>query len=488
MAVYHAPALMLVPALVVNLAVAAGAGWARRAATGEPAAKVPWLSLGAIALVMLAAGWALFPEGPRFWPVGLGVALGSVIGLVWHALLPHGDRDPMQLGPLGSGLAATALLALVVTDPNQMANAMIALLAGWGAMTLFARLATDGPVAPPAGLVVTAAAGAAAAWGEGLHPGANLGAPLAVTIGTLVAVGLTLASFFMRSASPDEAPVVAPAPGLSGLLGAFGVVALGSAAVAGGLYGQPGALVGALLLGAAAGLALPFTQPMAGWTTSFRALIALVVGGTLLVVDNRLGGILAIALGGVALGVGLAGRASARPIMTMLVAIFAARAWLQLFLDRTLLTGYGVDLTHPYAFAALVLGGLTPFAAMAVGRLARPNRALTAAWALAVTLAPAWVGYFIHVEALGALLAGLVLATFAMGVQPDAEREADSLAPTLLVAQVATTLLAAPWLVNVMNATRQERLVVLLIGLVLVAAWVGAWWAMVGRRQAAPAV
>ena len=104
------------------------------------------------------------------------------------------------------------------------------------------------------------------------------------------------------------------------------------------------------------------------------------------------------------------------------------------------------------------VAGILPLVAVAVARLCRPSAPLTAVWALALALAPAWVGYFVHVEALGSLLAGLVLAAFALGLQegPDAEHRA--VLPSLLVTLTAVTLLAAPWLVTVMNATRQSRI------------------------------
>jgi hypothetical protein len=438
-----------------------------------------------VALVTLVASWLLFPAWDRFWPVGLGVTLGALIAIAWQALLPDGSGDDADLGPLGSGLAFVAALALLIPDPTSLANALVGLLAGWAALALYARLATDAVWPAPFGLVTVAAVSAAAAWGEKLHVGANLGAPLAVGVGTSLAVGLTVASLMSKPEGDTRVP------GLPGLLVAFVITAGLGSALAAWAYGQPLGLVGALVLGALAGVLLPLTQPAGAGTTPLRALVALAIGGAILIVDNRLMGVVAIALGGVGLGLGAIGRPSARGVMALLVGIFAARAWLQLFLDRTLLTGYGVDLTHPYAFAALILGGLMPFAALAVGQLARPNRYLVAVMAAVAVLAPAWIGYFIHVEALGALMAGLVLAAFALGAQADADGHSRvgtaGVAATLLVAQVATSLLAAPWLVGVMNATRQERLVGLLLGLALVAAWVGAWWFAIGRRQTAQA-
>jgi hypothetical protein len=52
-----------------------------------------------------------------------------------------------------------------------------------------------------------------------------------------------------------------------------------------------------------------------------------------------------------------------------------------------------------------------------------------------------------------------------------------------LITHTAVTLLAAPWLVTVMNATRQSRMVAFLVGVLIAAGWLAGWWATVGRRQ-----
>lgn len=484
MAVYHAPALILVPALVAGLAVAARAGLARRAsreapasdhsATGPTAGPGVPIALAAAWLALLLGAWALFPAAERWWPIALGLSLGAALAGLWNWAWPDSERDPHHLAPMGSGLAAVALLALVVGDATHLANGLLGLLGGWGTLALLPRLRTEAHTPAPLGLVVTAAVAGGAAWGEKLHPGANLGAPLAVGLGAALVLALAIGAALAKG----------EAPGWSSRLAAFAVYALSAVGLIGGLYGQGATLVIAAVLGGAVGLLAPFALANQAAPNTLRALIFLAVGGALLIVDNRLMGILGIALGGIGLGVGALSGASVRPLVTLLIAVFAARAWLQLFLDRTMLAGYGIDLTHPYAFATLILGGLLPVAAIAVARLARPNTPLTALWVLALALAPAWVGYFVHVEALGSLLAGLLLAAFALGLQDGPEAETRTLIPALLITHVAVTLLAAPWLVSVMNATRQDRLGALVAALVIAFAWLTAWWLTLGRRQA----
>lgn len=470
MAVYPAPGLILVPALVVNAAVAVRAGLARRTAQ-RPMGTL--LGMVGLTVAMALGAWALFPEGDRLWPIELGLLLGAVLAGSWHWAWPEADIDALQLGPIGGGLAASAILALAVGDPTLLANGLLGLLAAWGTLGLFARLQSDVAVEPPLALSAVAAVAAGAAWGEKLHPAANLGVPLSMAIGTLLTLGLTLGAWLSRDKGF----------GWGGRLAAFALFALGSIGLSAGMYGQPLTLTAAIVLGGVAGLLAPVALPAVGVYTPLRAITFLALGGTLLVVDNRLMGIFAIALGGVGLGLGALSTPACRSLVTLLMGIFAVRAWLQLFLDRTMLSGYGIDLTHPYAFAALILGGLLPMMAIVVARLSRPNRVLTAVWALALSLTPVWVGYFVHVEALGSLLAGLVLAAFALGLQEGPEAEHRAVLPTLLVTLTSVTLLAAPWLVSVMNATRGARLAAFWVGLAVAAVWVVGWWATVGRRQ-----
>lgn len=467
MAIYPASAAILVPALVVNAAVVGHAIWQRRPATPR-GALLP--AAAAAALVLLGAGLlALFGAWDRQWPVLVGLVLGLANGLLWHWALPADERDAGQTGPIASGGVIVAAIALLIPDPTLLANALLGTLLGWGAIRVLTALQDPtGEDGASLGLVTTAVVAAGAAWGEQLQPGAHLGVPLAVALVSALAVGLAIGQ---RAASGSA---------LSGAIAA-GVFLLAALGLVSGLYAQPIGLAVAVAAGAVIGAVAPaFIR--SGPAGALGAVAVLVLGGVLLVVDNRLMGVLAIALGGIGLAAGAA--SGARGVLTLLVAIFAARAWLQLFLDRTLLTAYGVDLTHPYAFAALVAGGLLPVVAALAGRVVRPEGPLLAAWAIALAAVPAWIGYFIHVEALGSLMAGLMAAAFVLGAARGEETmaEARHLAPSLLIVSVATTLLAAPWLVSVMNATRAERLVVLLAGLAILALALIYGWVRLGRR------
>ena len=106
MAIYPAPATVLVPTLLLGIGLAARAALAPRDVETPP--KAPW-SLAIVYLALALGAWPLFPAGDRLWPVELGLLLGAVVaaGSAW--LSRRTTRDPLQLGPLGAGLAAAAL-------------------------------------------------------------------------------------------------------------------------------------------------------------------------------------------------------------------------------------------------------------------------------------------------------------------------------------------------------------------------------------------
>ncbi|HEY9722100.1 MAG TPA: hypothetical protein V6D47_08805, partial [Oscillatoriaceae cyanobacterium] len=298
-------------------------------------------------------------------------------------------------------------------------------------------------------------------------PDVPLGAPLAIGVGTAVVLGLGLMRL-LGGRLPGWLATVA------------GVVLAGavSGLVSLGFYDQHAALWLAILLGCLLGAIAPLLVNPDGPP---GPLALLLIGGAALVCDNRLFGILGIGLGGAGLLLGTRDRAC-HPL-ALLLAVFAARVWMQLFLARTLLTGYGIDLTHPYAFAGLVIGGLLPVATLATARLFRGDAWLVGGLAMLIVALPAWLGYFVHVEPLASLLAGLILASFLSAMT--ATSETDALAPVLLVTTTATTLLAAPWLVTVMNATRGARLLVLFVLLALVLLAYGRWLWRLRRTPAA---
>lgn len=440
MALYPAPAALLAPAIVIDAALAAIALWRTPRA---PFSLAPLLQSLVVWVVLEALALALFGSWDRQWPVMLGLLAGWALGLAWEWRWPNAP-----VGAAACGALALGVLALLVPSGVPLANAGLGLVAAWGSVALVMGL--GGAEAPATGLAFTALVAGAVAWGEALHPSEQLGAPLAVGLGTVVVLGLGLQALLRERA-----------PGWLGALLAFLAIAGGTALIALGVYSQHLALWAALALGAAIGALAPLLVNAEGPPGALPLLLA---GGAMLVVDNRLFGILGIGLGGLGLLVGA--RVKASPAATLLLAVFAARVWMQLFLARTLLTGYGIDLTHPYAFAGLVLGGLLPMAALAIARLCRGDAWLLGAFALAFVTLPAWLGYFVHVEPLASLLAGLVLASFIAALSPSAEP--DTLAPVLLVVNTATTLLAAPWLVTVMNATRAARVGALVVAAVLV--------------------
>lgn len=459
----------LATALIVNLAIAAYATWSHRgsAAEGQRAGVLP-----AVAAALVLAGACLWWfEGMTR---GTAPALGVVLGCAWALLSAWRGA-----AALPAGLVILAGFALGFSEPVALANAAIGMLAGAAATRTLAAVSGAAADDTPLALAVLAQVAGAAAWGDQLWAESHVGWPLALLLGTFMAAGLLIARI---AVAPEK-------PGLAAFTAAA-VAGLPAAAVLIGVYAAPLPLVWAVLAGAAGGAVLPWLMADRSDLRPLGRLAFLAAGGLLLVLDNRLLGIVAIGLGGVGLAAGLAGRVAVRPWVGLLVGLFATRVWIQLFLDRTALTGYGVDLTHPYAFAALIAGALAPAAAIAARRAVGSHTALGVAAGLLVVLAPVALGYFIHVGPLGAWLAGVALGVFAVaaGSMVGEEAAEPPLADmtALLLVNVGVTLLAAPWLVTVMNATREARVGAFVGVAVALAALTCAWWAVRGRMPVAP--
>jgi len=458
----------LVAALVANLAFAA---WAL--AKPGPAAEGPRAGLlpALVAAIALAGACLWWFEGASR---GLAPALGIGLGCAWALLAAWRGNVGLP-----AGLVILAGFALAFDDRVALANAAIGFVAGGAATRTLASTSGTPADDAPLHLGVLALIAGAAAWADLLWVDTHVGWPLATLLGTFVVAGLAIA----RAAIAPDKPALAA-------LTAAGVAGLASAALLIGVYAAPMPLVWAVVAGAAGGGILPLLLAERADLRPLGRLAFIVAGGLLLVLDNRLLGIVAIGFGGAGLAAGLAGRVAARPWVGLLVGLFATRVWIQLFLDRTDLTGYGVDLTHPYAFAALIAGALAPAGALAARRAVGGHGPLGAAAGLVVVLAPALLGYFIHVGPLAAWLAGVALGVFAIAASAMVGDEAAEppLADltALLLVNVGVCLLAAPWLVTVLNATRESR-VSAFIGLgVALAALAAAWWLVRGKAPAAP--
>jgi hypothetical protein len=454
----------VVAPVATGLALVAGGVLAWRTRGAEPQAGSWRFALLAGVMAGLAAlAWASLGAG-RAWPPVCGALVGALLALAGASGRAAGSRGREQ-GVVLLGAAGLGAASLVLPPGVELANAVIAAV---GALALgrVALAAAVGGSVEAGGLGTAALLGGLVAWGDRLVPDGGLGAPLALGWALATAATVGVAS----RALPTQPALLA---GGLGLIAAWGVL--------GGLFQLPTAWWMCAALGLAAGVGVIGSLAATDKWERLGRLVAVAGAGLVIVLDSRLAGIVGIALGGLGLatvGAALPTGHPARSWVALLTVVVAVRVWLQLFLDRVALTGYGVDLTHPYATAALLAGALFP-ALMAATARAWWGRPPAAAAVLALgAAAPALVGYFLHLEALGAWLVGLIAAVFigALG-SPVADDAPDTgLAAGLLAGHAAVALLAAPWLVAVMNVTRGERLVALAVltlalGLALVLAW-----------------
>jgi hypothetical protein len=453
---------MLVAWAIAGLgALALALGARPQGQRGPSAPLVAWLALALATLAIMGLqGWVLH-GGSRWWPWSEGLCLGALVG-AWGALGPsllQSEQAPKQ----AAQLSGWGLLALGATqwwhqgDGVSSANAAIGLVLAWALAELLGWGAR--PARPHGGglaLALVAALGAAMTWWPTESPSAAAGLAWWPALACLVPAA------WAWGGQGRWVPLGA------GLALAVGVQL---ALAVSGWWGPTAWALGALAL--AVGL-LASTAPEGDWRGP-GAWLGVALAGLAWVLVGRVGGMGAMACAPLLLLVGAAGGRGQLTWWAALGAIFAGRGWLQLYLSRMDLTGYGLDLTHPYAHAALWVGALLVGLAAALRPGLRPAQGATLG--LGLVAFPVLLGHAWHPEALGTLLVGLGLATaWAAGQGGVSETEAQqlpALAPPLVLGAVTVSLLAAPWLVSAMQAPRLERAAVLGLGLALALAWLG---------------
>jgi hypothetical protein len=177
-----------------------------------------------------------------------------------------------------------------------------------------------------------------------------------------------------------------------------------------------------------------------------------------LILANRLFGIYGVSLAGLGL---LAIWPEEEKKIEVVLTVFAARPLLQLYLLRTGLNEAGVDITRTYAFAALFLAVLLPFILGATRRFFREDRLFSGLILLALLLLPGFVGFFLHIEALAALLAGGLITALVFGIYEESEGSLSL--SSLSLSSLSFALLLAPWFMQVINLPRLPRLISFLV-------------------------
>lgn len=430
----------------------------------EPAGSFKGMS-AAVLLVLALLGYLVSPSPDKGAFTALGLLAGGGLGL----LLGLGPsslawRDVPSRDVLArSGLFLACLLAadLLIPDPVLLSYAVVSFLMGLSAVALPLAL-VDHPRAGnfSASLAIAGVLGAGVVWGDRALGAGSLGSSWALGFGALSLAFAYLSSFLPRPWAPFAASALCAAVVFP--LGAW-IVRL-----------QPAFLMPCLLgltLAVLLALCVLLLERAEGAGPLPTIALVLVAGGTLLLA-NRLYGMYGVTLAGLGLMPLVVTGVRAVPLAALVLAAFAGRAFLQVFLDRTYLRQYGADLTHVYTSFGLLAALLMPYALLAMRQAYAPRSVLLAIEALLALALPWLVGYFLHVDPVASYLAGLLMATFVFGLLGEAKLTRfpfDALMPPLVIAASAASLVGAKWMVTVMNAPRMERLAVFLVLLLFMA-------------------
>lgn len=432
----------------------------------EPAGSSKGAS-AAVLLVLALIGYLVSPSPDKaaFTAGGIlvGGGLGLVLGMGPSLLLWRDEAARDTLARAGLGAAFLVVADLLVPDPVLLSYAIVSFLIGLSAVALpLALVEHPRAGAFSASLAVVGMVGAAVVWGDRSLPAHGLGSAWALGFGGLTLAFSYLTSFLPRVGAPFAGSVLTAAVAVP--LGAW-IVRLVPAFVVPALVG----LVLAMLL---AGFVL--VSERAERPGPLPTLTLVLVAGGALLLANRLYGMYGVTLAGLGLMPVLVAGQRALSLGGLVLAAFAGRAFLQVFLDRTYLRQYGADLTHVYTSFGLMSALLMPYALVTIRQAYAPRAVLLGIEALVALAMPWLIGYFLHVDPVASYMAGLLMVTFVLGLLGEAQVTRfrfHALMPPLVLAASATSLVGAKWMITVMNAPRMERLVVFLVLLALMAVY-----------------
>jgi hypothetical protein len=434
------------------------------------------------------------PDTPKAQAIGLTVALAGLLsGLLTlgpERLVFGGDGRLRGPGNFAWAVAGIAILAMALPNPATRQWAAVGGATGLAIPALVAAVfRLEGRASIGALLAAQGAALAGAlVWGDRLRSKHGTGLGIAVSWGAAVALFGALGAFAFAGRSahssagqanaggtfpdsagyPRQAFLTTIAGGLFAALAAFPLIALA--------LREPSAAIPAAI---GAGMAVLFAVIAMVWQVSDAepppalAFGLLLLGGGTLLLVNRLYGMAGLGLCGVGLAaLGAADSRSLRWLAVLLPAAFGGRALLHVFLDRTYLRLEGVDVSQTYTFAALILGFAFATALVRFRDYLAPGPWAGAVGALFLAASPLLVGYFIHLLPLAGFIAGIVAAGFALAAFCDGlESAAARLGPYLLVT-CAGAAAAAPYLTSIINAPRQQRIIVFIL-----VSGLGLWYA-----------
>ena len=440
-----------------------------------------WLPPALMAVSALGT-FFLAPSGEKAGLAIAGLVVGGLLGwgfgMAPSWLFWRDDAARNLIARASAGLGLLVLVDALVADPVLSSYVVMGGLLGLSCTAL--PLALSGHARAEglsSALGLIAVFGAGVVWGDRAFPEVTLGSAWALGFAAL-ALGISYAlTAIPRTAAPFVAAVLAMA--LAAPLGYWGF-RLESPVVLPSLMGLGLALALSLLLYFSESVPRDRSGPL-------PALALVLVAGGCLLLANRLFGMFGVSLAGIGLSVLLLARGRAPLLTGILVSGFAGRAFLQLFLDRTYLNQYGVDLTHTYTSFGLIAAFFVPFALAALRRTIAPAGLFLGLEALAVLVLPVLMGYFIHVDPLASYLAGLLVTVYVLGILAEEGLTAyrfAALMPPLLLSAASVGILSAPWLITVLNVPRKDRLIVFSAVFVLLLIYL---IALVRQRPAAPA-
>jgi len=220
-----------------------------------------------------------------------------------------------------------------------------------------------------------------------------------------------------------------------------------------------------------------------------QMIFTVILLGGIIILVNRLNGAYGLVLCGLSLLVGgtyIFGVKKLFFIDKVLIlgaGIMVSRAVLQLYLERTNLTSYGIDITTAYTFGLLVIGMAMPLILSLCTVLSLNKKLIAFFLCLLIINLPLITGFFVHTTAVSSFIFGFLSISLIIGailtlvyenkwitdnnIQLILMKTNNLLIPLIIVC-TGITILSASFVIYVSDMTRLER-VLIFVGFLIIA-------------------
>lgn len=156
--------------------------------------------------------------------------------------------------------------------------------------------------------------------------------------------------------------------------------------------------------------------------------------------------------------------------------LLSSRSLIQLYLYRTYLTEYGIDITQSYTFFSFTIGIIFPLILLFIIVVCQRRKILSFLGSLFTIFFPVMVGIFFHTLATAGFVIGVLISTlislgfmnFIKDIKYTPILNLSNILSPVFISLVSITLIFAPWIIQINDLTRMTRFIIFCLILLLI--------------------